>query len=98
MPSRLPLRCIAEPDTQYGFVVEMLQSLPIVERVKSARQDTPLGRANLPPPIGSLKAEAEKELTHTYSAEAFGDLLLSHLSPSLLSLLSTAYECCLDTR
>ena len=68
-----------------------------MERVRSARQDTPLGRANLPPPIGSLKAEAENELTHTYSAEAFGDLLLSlyHLIHS--SLLS-AYECCLDTR
>ena len=69
-----------------------------IERVRSARQDTPLGRANLPPPIGSQKAEAEKELTHTYSAEAFGDLLLSlsHLIPFPLS--STAYECCLDTR
>ena len=72
---------------------------PRLERVRSARQDTPLGRANLPPPIGSLKAEAEKELTHTYSAEAFGDLLLSLLS-SIFSHLSlpTAYECCLDTR
>ena len=58
-----------------------------MERVRSARQDTPLGRANLPPPIGSLKAEAEKELTHTYSAEAFGDLLLSHLYLVSLSLL-----------
>ena len=62
------------------------EELAVVERVRSARQDTPLGRANLPPPIGSLKAEAEKELTHTYSAEAFGDLLLSLISffPSLL--------------
>ena len=58
-----------------------------MERVRSARQDTPLGRANLPPPIGSLKAEAEKELTHTYSAEAFGEAFgdLLHLS-SLSSL------------
>ena len=68
-----------------------------MERVRSARQDTPLGRANLPPPIGSLKAEAEKELTHTYSAGAFGDLLLSHRIFSF-HLFSTAYECCLDTR
>ena len=77
-----------------------------LERVRSARQDTPLGRANLPPPIGSLKAEAEKELTHTYSAEAFGDLLLSHIyilsllhiSSHLHLSLPTAYECCPDTR
>ena len=60
-----------------------------MERVRSARQDTPLGRANLPPPIGSLKAEAEKELTvtHTYSAGASDDLLPSHLIFSHLSSL-----------
>ena len=80
--------------------MKLIPTLVALERVRSARQDTPLGRANLPPPIGSLKAEAEKELTHTYSAEAFGDLLLSlssHLIHFPLSL-PTAYECCLDTR
>ena len=80
----------------FGLLCGLL--LAKVERVRSARQDTPLGRANLPPPIGSLKAEAEKELTHTYSAEAFGDLLLSHHIFFSFHLFSTAYECCLDTR
>ena len=80
-----------------SFAEALFSAAAWVERVRSARQDTPLGRANLPPPIGSLKAEAEKELTHTYSAEAFGDLLLSHHIFSF-HLFSTAYGCCLDTR
>ena len=66
-----------------------------VERVRSARRDTPLGRANLPPPIGSLEAEAKKELTHACSAEAFSDLLhlisYTYISLSLLSAMNVAY-------
>ena len=58
-----------------------------MERVRSARQDTPLGRANLPPPIGSLKAEAEKELTQRTPQRRLAiSFSLFHLYISLSSL------------